>query len=145
MELYDCINFRLNNAQNAVFAYFKDRLSIYELTPIQYALLKCLWKEDLQTPTQLAQTLRLDGSSITGILDRLEKKDLIQRVYGQLDRRSIQIHLLPGGAALQKPVEETIQDANEKVLAGIDPTAYEIFQQQLSIIEANARGLMNNN
>lgn len=142
MELQECINFQLTSAQNAVFNYFKARLAVHDVTPVQYALLKCLWTEDLQTPTQLAQTLRLDTSSVTGILARLEKKERLERIYSQQDRRSIQVHLLKAGAALQAPIERIIQEANETITAGISPEDYEAFQMVLQVMEANAKGDM---
>ena len=40
MEINNCINFILSNAQNAVYNYFKKRLSDYDVTPSQYALLQ---------------------------------------------------------------------------------------------------------
>ena len=74
MELSSCINFILYCTQNAVLNYFRERLSQYDVTPIQYSVLKCLSTEDGQTPTQLAQSLRLDASSVTGLLARLERR-----------------------------------------------------------------------
>lgn len=139
MDLQDCINFRLTGAQNVVFNYFKGKLAPLDVTPIQYALLKCLWTEDLQTPSQLAQTLHLDASSITGILDRLEKKGLVERVYSRQDRRSVQVHLLENGAALQKPIEDVIEEANREVLSGIGQEDYRRFRGLLETMEHNAR------
>ena len=81
MDIHSCINFILSNTQNAVNNYFKRELQEYDITPSQYALLQCLCTQDGLTPSQLAQELRLDTSSITGILSRLEKKGLIDRVY----------------------------------------------------------------
>lgn len=139
MELNECINFELNSVQNAVFNYFKGKLAPYDVTPIQYALLKCLWTEDMQTPTQLAQTLHLDTSSVTGLLARLEKKELIQRIYSQQDRRSIQVHLLENGAALQTPIEAAILEANLEITRGISPEDYKLFRDLLKIMENNAK------
>lgn len=139
MELNECINFQLSNAQNAVFHYFKIMLSPYDVTPIQYALLKCLWTEDMQPPTQLAQTLRLDTSTVSGLLERLEKKGLIERIYNTQDRRGIHVHLLERGATLQEPVERAIIEANKEITAGISSEALAIFRQQLKVIENNAK------
>ena len=140
MELMnECINFELSSVQNAVLNYFKAKLAPYNVTPIQYALLKCLWTEDLQTPTQLAQTLHLDTSSVTGLLARLEKKNLIERIYSQQDRRSVQVHLLKSGAELRQPVESVVQDANNEITGGIDPQEYELFRRLLRVIEENAK------
>ena len=67
MQLNECINFMLTNVQNAVFLCFKKQLQQFNVTPIQYALLKCLWDEDEQAPSQLAQHLCLDSSTVTGV------------------------------------------------------------------------------
>ena len=64
MELYDCINFILNRVQNSVNSHFKAKLQPFGVTPIQYSLLKCLWTQDMQMPSQLAQTLQVDASKI---------------------------------------------------------------------------------
>lgn len=112
MKLQECINFILTNAQNSVNLYFKKELQELNVTPIQYALLKCLWDEDDQMPSQLAQTLFLDSSSVTGILGRLEEKGLVVRDFCRTDRRRITVRLTDTGRALQKPVEEIIDNAN---------------------------------
>lgn len=137
MEINSCINFILTNAQNAVHNYFKRQLQDYDITPSQYALLHCLHVQDGLTPSQLAQALRLDTSSITGILGRLEKKGLIDRIYSQEDRRSVSIHLRDEGKALSTQVDRVIEDANTKILDGLDPKLYQQFLSVIYFIEQN--------
>lgn len=137
MEINSCINFILTNAQNAVHNYFKRQLQDYDITPSQYALLHCLHVQDGLTPSQLAQALRLDTSSITGILGRLEKKGLIDRIYSQEDRRSVSIHLRDEGKALSTQVDRVIEEANAKILDGLDPKLYQQFLSVIYFIEQN--------
>ena len=137
MEINNCINFILSNAQNAVYNYLKKRLSDYDITPSQYALLQCLYAQDGLTPSQLAQALRLDTSSITGILGRLEKKGLIDRVYSQEDRRSVSIHLREEGKTLWTQVDRVIEDANAKITQGLDADRYAQLLSSLSLLEHN--------
>ena len=139
MELTSCINFMLYSAQNAVLGYFRERLAQYDVTPIQYALLKCLSTDDGQTPSQLAQALRLDASSITGLLTRLEKKELVQRVYSTEDRRSVHVHLLDAGRALLVPINETIEDANVAMAEGFSEEEFNKLKEYLLAVEHNAR------
>ena len=138
MDIHSCINFILSNTQNAVNNYFKRELQEYDITPSQYALLQCLCTQDGLTPSQLAQELRLDTSSITGILSRLEKKGLIDRVYNQEDRRSVSIHLREEGRSLWSQVDRVIDEANAKITNGLDPEHYAQFLSALSMIEAPA-------
>ena len=137
MEINACINFILSNAQNAVYNYFKRALQQFDITPSQYALLQCLHAQDGLTPSQLAQALRLDTSSITGVLSRLEKKGLIDRVYSQEDRRSVSIHLRKEGKAFWDQVDQAIEAANEQVTRGLDAAHYAQFLDALSLIEHN--------
>lgn len=139
MELYDCINFVLNSTQNAVHAYFREKLQPFGVTPIQYSLLKCLWEEDTQTPTQLAQTLQVDSSTVTGLLERLEKKQLIIRRYSQEDRRSVYVCLEDEGRKLQDGIEEAIREANVAITAGMTDSEVKHLKKQCELMKENAR------
>ena len=73
----------------------------------------------------------------SGILGRLEKKALIERVYSQEDRRSVRIFLREEGKALWAQVDRVIEDANAKITAGLDEDHYAQFLSSLSLIEHN--------
>jgi len=141
MKLQECINFMLTNAQNTVFSYFKKELSGLEVTPIQYATLKCLWEEDGQMPSQLADTLCLDSSTVTGILSRLEDKGLIRRDFRTDDRRKVLVHLTPEGSSLETPINEIIERLNTEVTAGLSPEDMDVFHHHLHVTTENAARL----
>ncbi len=141
MKLQDCINFLLTNAQNTVFIYFKHELHDLDVTPIQYATLKCLWEQDGQMPSQLAETLCLDSSTVTGILGRLEDKNLITRDFSTEDRRRVIVHLTKDGKALEGPVNEIITRLNNEVTQGLSAEDMDLFRQHLKVISDNAASL----
>lgn len=141
MKLQDCINFILTHAQNAVFTYFKRELHHLDVTPIQYASLKCLWEEDGQMPSQLAETLHLDSSTVTGILSRLQDKGLIIRSFNTGDRRKVIVHLTDEGRALEKPVSEIIERLNHELTDGISEADMEVFHRVIGTITENAERL----
>lgn len=116
MELNECINFLLTRAHQTVFQYVKANLTELGVTPVQYGILKCLWTEDYQTPKQIGEILSLDSSTITGILDRMESKELVKRVANQDDRRTLKIMLTQRGSELQEPVEKIIEEVNKHFL-----------------------------
>lgn len=129
MELYECVNFILESTRNSVHSYFKGKLAAFDVTPIQYALLKCLWKTDMQTPSQLAQTLKIDASTTSGVVERLERKNLVERIYSKTDRRSVYVCLTPDGASLRSGVETAILEANQEVLADFSDEEAVLFKQ----------------
>ncbi len=143
MKLQECINFLLTNAQNTVFTYFKRELACLDVTPIQYATLKCLWEEDGQMPSMLAETLNLDSSTVTGILGRLEDKGLINRSFRMDDRRKVIVHLTDNGRALEQPVNDIITRLNHEVTEGLSDTDMELFRHHLKVISDNAARLAN--
>ena len=121
MLLNQCINFLLNKTQNAVLIHFRDKLDQYNVTPVQYSVLKCLWQEDKLSPKQISQEIALDASTITGILGRLENKNLIHRTPSSTDRRTLIIELTDEGKALQADIDRVILEANHEVLAALSP------------------------
>lgn len=143
MEVNECINFMLTSTQNAVFNYFKRRLQDFDTTPSQYALLRCLWKQEVQTPSQLAHELHLDTSTITGMLGRLEKKDLIERTYNQEDRRSVHVRLREEGKVLWSRSTTSSTRPTRRSCGGISAEDAAKLRQQLLLIEANAKDCLN--
>jgi len=121
MELNQCINFLLTRAQQSVFQYFKARLANFDVTPVQYGILSCLWYENGQTPKQIASSLSLDGSTITGILDRMESKGLVERHPDPNDRRALRVVLTKKGKQLEEPIQQVISTANEEILNKFSP------------------------
>ncbi len=102
MELKECINFLLTTAQHTVFQYLSQRLAPYDITPSQYGILNCLWINDgTCLPRQIAELLCLETSTVSGILDRMQKKDLIDRVINPENRREILVMITPKGGSVK--------------------------------------------
>lgn len=74
-----------------------------DLTPQQYAVLWCInFANGHITPTQIASWLERNLNSVTTIIDRMEKINLVKRVSGLKDRRSSNIVMTPKGEAYLK-------------------------------------------
>ncbi|NMC27678.1 MAG: MarR family transcriptional regulator [Syntrophomonadaceae bacterium] len=134
MELEQCLNFVLTKAQRNVHQLFKAELAPFGVTPGQYGVLRCLWDENAQTAKKLADRLALDGSTITGILDRMEQKGLIEKQTDPKDRRAMQVMLTAKGKKLQKPVSEAIEKANRRALLKLDQQEAEFLKNILEEI-----------
>ncbi len=68
----------------------------HDLSMIQTRLLGVLRDRD-PTMQELARLLELDKSSATGLVDRAERRGLVQRVPSLDDRRAIHVHLTAAG------------------------------------------------
>ena len=139
MELKECINFLLTTAQHTVFQYLSQRLAPYDITPSQYGILNCLWSNDgTCLPRQIAELLCLETSTVSGILDRMQKKDLIDRVINPENRREILVMITPKGEALKAPVLKIIDEVNEEVLKDFSPKETEFIRKSLRQIAEKA-------
>ncbi|MGH8876982.1 MAG: MarR family winged helix-turn-helix transcriptional regulator [Stackebrandtia sp.] len=87
---------RLAHHVNHVFA---DASREHGITP-QQAQLLCLLIAGPVGMTELSRTLRLEKSSLTGLVDRVERRGLVRRVRGDCDRRSYLVALTEQGTAL---------------------------------------------
>lgn len=139
MELKECINFLLTTAQHTVFQYLSQRLAPYDITPSQYGILNCLWiGGGTCLPRQIAEMLCLETSTVSGILDRMQKKDLIDRVINPDNRREILVMITPKGEALKEPVLKIIDEVNEEVLKDFSPKETEFIRKSLRQIAEKA-------
>ena len=120
--LKDCINYLLTGAQHNVFKMMKNDLSEFELTPVQYGVLKCIWEYDIHNPKEIAEHLYLENSTISGILERMEKKGLITREIDDNDRRYIRVCLTQKGRELEEPVNKVVDQVNDRV--------YGVFEEE---------------
>ncbi len=134
MELDQCLNFLLARAQQTVHQYFKSRLAEFDVTPVQYGILNCLWRDDNLSPKQIAEKLFLDSSTITGILDRLENKGLLMRKSDPNDRRALRVALTERGIKLREPIEKAIIEANQHYLGAFGQSDYERLEEYLKKI-----------
>lgn len=137
MELNECINYLLTAVQNAVHARFKASLQSLDVTPAQYMVMYCLHKEGDLSPSGLAQFCRLDNSTMTGILTRMEKKGFIERRHSENDRRSVDICITSEGAALLPDILAIINNCNKETLDCLLPEEQQALKSYLvRIIEA---------
>ena len=131
MEFSQCINFLLTSAQHKVFQEVSTRLAPFDVTPVQYGVLLCLWQNECKTPKEIANKLQLENSTISGILERMEKKELITRQVSPNDRRFVEIVLTEKGESLREPILAIVDQANNDVLAQMAPDQQEALKAAL--------------
>lgn len=143
MELTQCINFLLTTAQHTVSQHLNSKLVEHDITPSQYAVLSCLWQNKCDTPKQIAEILGLENSTISGVLDRMKKKGLINREVNEEDRREVRITLTEKSKALELPITKIIDDVNAEVLKCFSNDEITILKESLRTI-AEGKHFLNN-
>ncbi len=70
------------------------------LTPPQFDIVATLGNTSGMTFRELGEKTLITKGTLTGVIDRLEKKNLVQREVPPGDRRSVIVKLTPEGEAL---------------------------------------------
>jgi DNA-binding MarR family transcriptional regulator len=99
----------------------------FDLTSVQFAALDAIAQEPGVDQATLAATIGFDRATIGGVIDRLELKELVQRVVSEQDRRARQLHLTSAGEQLlaqSRPVVEALQAEILAPLSAAERTAF---------------------
>jgi DNA-binding MarR family transcriptional regulator len=95
---------RFLKAYNLIVREARMRLSDY-CTIAQFDILAQLSREKLGSPlTDLSRHLLVTAGNLTGIIDRMEKLQLVKRIPDSKDRRVIRVQLTGKGKQLAKTV-----------------------------------------
>ncbi len=86
--------------------YIFTALAEMDLTPTQAFALRSL--HEPRPMRELADQIGYDASHITGIVDRLEERGLVQRQPDPHDRRIKLVAITPAGVALQEAIEAKV-------------------------------------
>jgi len=101
-----------------VTSEFEEQLAQLDLTAPQAQLLRQL--EEPLPMVGAAERLHCDPSNITGIVDRLERRGLVERKSAAGDRRVKQLELTDEGRQVKAKVDEIL--AGMSSLEALNPT-----------------------
>jgi len=97
--------------------YTKELNKIYNVSAAQINCLLALHENGPLPPSQIAKHVMVNSSTVTGVIDRLEKKDLVRRLRISQDRRVITVELTKSGKMLAENAPSPIQ---QKIIDGLN-------------------------
>jgi DNA-binding MarR family transcriptional regulator len=112
-------------------------LDPFDLTPLHWGILCCLWRKDGLSPTEIAGQLSQLGGTITVALQALEKRKLILRRARRDDRRAMQIYLTARGRALQQVLVPLAAGLLRDLFSGLSPAEYDHFAGTVRSLRAH--------
>jgi len=129
----DRLIFLVFTAQQKLRNYLKNKLKQggTTITIAQGGILALLKQNSGLTMTELSHILSIDNSTITGLIDRLEKARLVQRNSSPHDRRVSRIVITPKGIEEVTRSVGIFKRVNEEVKSGFSHDEIEIFKKIL--------------
>ncbi len=94
-------------------------------------VLMALWNEDGLKSSTLGRSAGLEPSSMTGVLDRMERDGLIGREADMADRRVQRIVLTDAGRRIEKPVLAVVERMLDRVTGGIPKNDIDVTKATL--------------
>ena len=105
----------------------------------QERLLMELWQQDGLTQTELCDRLCIEPPTLTKMLGRLEKTELLEKRRDAEDARISRIYLTPKGYSFQKPITQLWLDLEETILAEFSLEERLLFRRLLMQIYHNLK------
>lgn len=99
----------LRRIVKALHTYSQDVRNAYGLTGPQLWALKTLQRSGRMPTGRLADALAVHQSSVSILVDRLDKRGLVRRIRGRDDHRVVEIELTKRGSGLATDAPEPAQ------------------------------------
>lgn len=132
------IGYRVRQLSQLIARRFQADLVPYGLTPFHWFVLRCLWTENGLAVSSIAAQLQEVGGTMTGVLDRMEERDLITRVRDTSDRRVWRVVLTEKGAQLEKTLPPVVNKIRKRLAKGVPQQELDVFNKVLDDLIVNA-------
>jgi DNA-binding MarR family transcriptional regulator len=113
------IIFSIRRLIQASELYSKELNKKYQISAAQLNCILTLYEYGPLPPSKIAQHMMVKSSTVTGVVDRLEKKGFAERMRNSTDRRMITIQLTEAGKKLAQNAPPPIQ---QKIIDGLKQT-----------------------
>jgi DNA-binding MarR family transcriptional regulator len=128
---------QVHQLSGRVFAQMLRDYGLHEINPAQGRILFALWKGDAIPIRELAERTKLQKSTLTSMLDRLETDGLIHRSPSPGDRRIVLIHLAHDHQIIRDLFYNISEEMSARFYQGFDPGEIERFEGDLKRIIQN--------
>ena len=133
MKKDDRLIYLIFTAQQKLRTYMKNVLmkENVRVTTAQAGILFLLKQKSGQSMSELSQVLSIDNSTLTGLIDRLERSGFVRRNSNPGDRRALNIDITDTGLRELEKAKAVIRRINEEIKAGFSEQEMESFKKVL--------------
>lgn len=128
---------KIHQVAGRIFTKTLKAAGIKAINPAQGRILFVLWRTDEIPISELARRTLLSQSTLTSMLDRLEKAGYVRRVPSQKDRRSILIKRTEKDKQLEEKYIRVSDAMTELFYQGFTPSEIDAFEHHLRRILTN--------
>jgi len=119
--LESLLGYNARRAALAVIEVFMQRMAIYKLKPVDFSVLSLITHNPGITSSQLCSSLGILPPNLVGMVNALEKRELIMRKPHPRDGRAMGLHLTSAGQKLVQGAERTAAELEAEVASRLTP------------------------
>lgn len=120
--LESLLGYNARRAALAVIDVFLERMAPFGLKPVDFSVLSVIAHNPGITSRQLCSTLGILPPNLVGMINTLEKRELVLREPHPRDGRAMGLHLTPGGQKLVRDAEKTAAALEAEAASRLTPT-----------------------
>lgn len=108
------LGYNARRAALVIIELFLKRMAVYDLRPVDFSVLSLITHNPGISSRQLCSELNILPPNLVGMINTLEKRELILRKSHPSDGRVIGLHLSDIGNKLMKDAEQTAKELEDE-------------------------------
>ncbi len=128
---------KIHQTSGRIFSRILKKYGIDEINPAQGRILFVVWSRDEIPISELARRTMLSKSTLTSMLDRLEKAGYLTRIRSKEDRRTILIKRTEKDKKLETTYAQVSDEMTNLFYKGLTSAEIDNFENYLKRILAN--------
>jgi DNA-binding MarR family transcriptional regulator len=128
------LGYNARRAALVIIEQFLKRMAVYDLRPVDFSVLSLITHNPGISSRQLCSELNILPPNLVGMINTLEKRELILRQPHPSDGRVIGLHLSDVGRKLMKDAEQTAQELENEAASKLTSTERKTLMRLLQKI-----------
>ena len=128
------LGYNARRAALVIIELFLKRMAVYDLRPVDFSVLSLITHNPGISSRQLCSELNILPPNLVGMINTLEKRELILRQPHPSDGRVIGLHLSDVGSKLMKDAEQTAQELENEAASKLTATERKTLMRLLQKI-----------
>ena len=129
--LESLVGYNARRATLVIVDAFLRNMAVYGLRPVDFSVLSLIAHNPGITSRQLCTTLNIQPPNLVGMINQLQRRELITRRPHPHDGRAMGLHLTAAGKKMVKQAEVTASELEEATTARLTAAERKMLMQLL--------------
>ena len=134
--LESLVGYNARRAALVIIDAFLQHMAVYGLRPVDFSVLSLIAHNPGITSRQLCTSLSIQPPNLVGMINQLQRRELITRRPHPHDGRAMGLHLTPAGRKMMKQAEATASELEAEATTRLSAAERRTLMQLLKKIYA---------